>query len=434
MLKSNFKKQEEQDQDQENEISDNGYESDISDNSNLVGSSKTRKFLNLVAIVAIFGIVFYFIFFTSEEQEISEYDIETDGSILDQEIESSPPKDEDNIEILDDLSLEQPSDVVLEKPILPELPELPDLPDLSDAPEKDVYITDSDKRPFQEDDPKVIKTPLNLEPKTDQEIPPDTRENTSIIADPRKTPIMKNKIQLSPGSSVGYKGSIVDLTGNAIQEPITETPKTPIETKDLSKIIAQGKMMTAILETAINTEVPGDIRGIVNRDVYAEAGNHILIPKGTRLFGSYSSTIARGQGRVEITWSRIIRPDGLDVSISLKASDQYGRSGIAGDVDNQYSSTIANALLTSVLTVGGAMAADAIIDKDASTTTGSDGSVISTASASAQVVTDVTGAIVDTVKEMITDSINIQPTIRIPHGTKMTVIVSSDITLPPYEY
>ena len=80
------------------------------------------------------------------------------------------------------------------------------------------------------------------------------------------------------------------------------------------------------------------------------------------------------------------------------------------------------------------MSADALNGGNASTTTGSDGSVISTNTASAQVVTQVTGAIIDTVTEMITDSINIQPVIRIPHGTKMTVIVNSDITLPPYEY
>ena len=129
----------------------------------------------------------------------------------------------------------------------------------------------------------------------------------------------------------------------------------------------------------------------------------------------------------------------LDIKNSYSYNAQLNRKEELKDVAGLYDiesikNSIANALLTSVLTVGGAMAADAIIDKDASTTTGSDGSVISTASASAQVVTDVTGAIVDTVKEMITDSINIQPTIRIPHGTKMTVIVSSDITLPPYEY
>jgi type IV secretion system protein VirB10 len=192
-------------------------------------------------------------------------------------------------------------------------------------------------------------------------------------------------------------------------------------------------MIIAILETAISTEVPGNIRGIVSRNVYAEAGTNILIPKGTRLYGSYSSNVIRGRARVEVSWNKIIRPDGVTTSVSFKASDKFGKSGIEGEVDNHYTATIANALLTSILAVGGAIATDKISGNNSSTTTGSDGSVISTNTASAKVVSQVSGAIVDTVTRMIDDQIDIRPIVRIPHGTKMIVIVNQDITLPPYE-
>ncbi|MDA7705546.1 TrbI/VirB10 family protein [Rickettsiales bacterium] len=433
MLKSNFKKQPQQ-EDPKEEFNDDEYQSNVPDGQNSVGTGKARKLINIIAIIALFGLVFYFIFSQESAETVEEYDIETDGSIIDQEVESSPPPPEADIEILNDDPdiIDQSSDIVLEQPKLPDLPALPDLPDVT---EEDIYPTAT--KPVEEGVDQSNESPiLDIEDIGGEPSQPANQEQTQEpeIQDPRKTPIMTGNIQLPPGNSVGYEGSIVDLKGNAIQQPIAVTPETPTQTKDLSRIIAQGKMLTAILETAINTEVPGDIRGIVSRDVYAESGSNILIPKGTRLFGSYSSNITRGQARVEINWTRIIRPDGLEITVSLKASDQYGRSGISGEVDNQYTSTVANALLTSVLAVGGALATDALINNDASTTTGSDGSVISTSSASAQVLNQVTGAIIDTVTQTIEESINISPIIRIAHGTKMTVIVSNDISLPPYKY
>lgn len=429
MLKSNFKKQKEQNQ--EEEFNDE-YQSNIADNKNSVGTPKARKIINILAILAISAAVFYFIFSGKENQEVAEYDAETDGLIIDQETESSPPPPEEDIEILDNNSnpIKEVSDIILEQPELPALPELPDLPNLS---EENIYEIEEENK--VEDTEQNQTSDLTQEKPTQQQKEETNNDSSSNIEqDPRKTPIMSNNIQLPPGNSVGYKGGIIDLKGNSIQQPISPTPATEVESKDLSNIIAQGKMLTAILENAINTEVPGEIRGIVSRDVYAESGNNILIPKGTRLFGNYSSNVTRGQARVEINWTRILRPDGLEVGVSLKASDQYGRSGISGEIDNQYTSTVANALFTSLIAVGGALATDALINNDSMTTTGSDGSVISTSSASSQVINQVTGAIIDTVTQTIEDSIDIKPVIRISHGTKMTVIVSSDISLPPYKY
>jgi len=429
MLKSNFKKQKEQNQ--EEEFNDE-YQSNIADNKNSVGTPKARKIINILAILAISAAVFYFIFSGKENQEVAEYDAETDGLIIDQETESSHPPPEEDIEILDNNSnpIKEVSDIILEQPELPALPELPDLPNLS---EENIYEIEEENE-VEETEQSQTSDLTQEKPTQQQKEETNNDSSSNIEQDPRKTPIMSNNIQLPPGNSVGYKGGIIDLKGNSIQQPISPTPATEVESKDLSNIIAQGKMLTAILENAINTEVPGEIRGIVSRDVYAESGNNILIPKGTRLFGNYSSNVTRGQARVEINWTRILRPDGLEVGVSLKASDQYGRSGISGEIDNQYTSTVANALFTSLIAVGGALATDALINNDSMTTTGSDGSVISTSSASSQVINQVTGAIIDTVTQTIEDSIDIKPVIRISHGTKMTVIVSSDISLPPYKY
>jgi type IV secretion system protein VirB10 len=429
MLKSNFKKQ----QDQQEEYSEDEYQSNVPDAQNSVGTGKARKLINIIVAIAIFGLVFYFIF--SQESDTENVIIESTEIIEPGTIPQ--PSEDAGSPVIEEVETES---TILSAPTLPELPAVPDLPF---APDDNIY-----NLPVNNENVGNVGNVRDSQQES-SEVPAIAIENTkersdnNVVAtpqnkaeDPRRTKIFMGEVgQLPPGNSVGYDETIVDLTGNAIQEPETIIPPAPTSGKDLSQTISKGKMLIAILETAINTEVPGDIRGIVSRDVYAEAGTNILIPKGTRLFGSYSGNIDRGQARVEINWTKIIRPDGLELSVSFAASDQYGRSGIEGEVDNQYTSTVANTLLSSVLAVGGALATDALIGNDnATTTTGSDGSVISTSSASAQVITQVTEAIIDTVVNTIEESINIEPIIRIPHGTKMTVIVSNDITLPPYKY
>jgi type IV secretion system protein VirB10 len=257
-------------------------------------------------------------------------------------------------------------------------------------------------------------------------------------ADPRRAPIV---VESSGGGAVNssietdhFSGGIIPLNKSAIDSlKKTKNNIVPTVVADRSTTIIQGKMMTAVLETAINTEIPGSIRGIISRDVYAEAGNNILIPKGSRLFGNYSTQVVRGQGRVEINWTRLIRPDGVDLQIGFVASDQFGRSGIEGDIDNKYSAVLTNSLLTSVLAIGGSIAAEKLSGGGAVTTTAnpSTGTATTTSAPSAQVITDVSRTLIDTVGQVIGNAIDVRPVIRIAQGTRITIIVNVDMSVPP---
>ena len=257
-----------------------------------------------------------------------------------------------------------------------------------------------------------------------------------IKLDPRYTPIIVfSGGYTSPTQAIGNKENIIQVKKNPISElKESETSIDASYIADSSITIAQGKMISAILETAINTEMPGAVRAVVSRDIFGESGNKILIPRGSRLYGAYSSSILRGQGRVQIGWTRLIRPDGVSLNINFTVSDQFGRAGIAGDVDNRYSSVISNSLLTSILTVGGVAAAQKLINNNANSTTTvnqNQGITTTTTNATNQAVYDVTKTILDTIGQIITNSIDLNPVIRIPQGTKVTVIVNSDIKIPP---
>lgn len=200
-------------------------------------------------------------------------------------------------------------------------------------------------------------------------------------------------------------------------------------------LIAQGKIIDAVVETALNTDLAGTVRALVTRDVYAEAGKNILIPKGSRLIGVYPSTVTPGQDRVAIAWNRLIRPDGFDIMIDSPGVDKLGRAGVEGLLDNKYLEIFSNAVLLSSLNIAFAVAADKLTNAQAQTTatvnTGT-GAVVTTSSGKSsdsavqQSVTDVQAV----GKKIVDDTLKTGPTITIDQGTLVKVFVNKDLIFP----
>lgn len=94
----------------------------------------------------------------------------------------------------------------------------------------------------------------------------------------------------------------------------------------------KGTVISAVLDTGINTDLPGQVMAHVSKNVYSsQDGRYLLIPQGSRLFGEYSSDISYGQNRIQVVWNTLIRPDGLEVNLgSMNGIDDYGFSGYTG--------------------------------------------------------------------------------------------------------
>lgn len=199
---------------------------------------------------------------------------------------------------------------------------------------------------------------------------------------------------------------------------------------NLSSTIAQGKIIDAVMETAINTDLPGTLRAIVSRDIYAESGRNIMIPKGSRLIGAYNSSINRGQVRVLVVWTRLIRPDGLDIAIASPGVDALGRAGIEGIADNKYTEIFSAAILTSVISIGVAAAADATTSGDSTSTTNTDGSSTTSGSAGAGAASQAVQTIGGVSRDIVSAMINIKPTITVDQGKRINVFVNRDLTFP----
>lgn len=244
------------------------------------------------------------------------------------------------------------------------------------------------------------------------------------------------KMQGSGGGGDGKdaeKDSIIILDKDSlenIQEVQTEVVTT--KTADMSRTITQGKIIAAVLENAINTDVKNQVRAVVSRDVYSESGKNILIPKGSRVIGSYQTVTSTTVARLDIVWSRIIRTDGLSIGISSNTADNMGRGGVEGDLDNKYTQIIRNAFLSSVVSIATA----ALVDKitDTVTTTSTSGTTTTTTSnATNQAIIDATEDFSDELKS-ITDNLKEEkPTIRISQGTKINIVVNQDLVLPIFK-
>jgi type IV secretion system protein VirB10 len=144
------------------------------------------------------------------------------------------------------------------------------------------------------------------------------------------------------GSAGDFASKIGGIGGGPTQAARTFDPQTTI---------TQGTLIPAVLETAIDTDVPGFVRAVVSQDVRSYDGRRVLVPRSSRLIGQYQSGLQQGQKRAYVIWTRLIRPDGVSVDIASPATDFAGTGGLPGKVDNHFFKRFGSAMLLSV--VGG---------------------------------------------------------------------------------
>jgi type IV secretion system protein VirB10 len=113
--------------------------------------------------------------------------------------------------------------------------------------------------------------------------------------------------------------------------------------------VTQGTLIPAVLETAIDTDVPGYVRAVVSTDVRSFDGSTVLVPRSSRLIGQYKSGLQAGQKRAYVIWTRLIRPDGVSVNIGSPAIGFAGESGLSGKVSTHFFERFGSAVLLSVI-------------------------------------------------------------------------------------
>jgi type IV secretion system protein VirB10 len=131
-----------------------------------------------------------------------------------------------------------------------------------------------------------------------------------------------------------------------------------------SNTVMQGTLIEAALETAISTDLAGNVAALVSHDVWSFDMSQILIPRGSRLFGRYQSEVNPGQRRVLIAWDRLVTTDGQSVALAAYGTDRVGRSGLPGTVRNHFLQRFGTAALISIIGAAPEVAAQQYADNE----------------------------------------------------------------------
>lgn len=181
-------------------------------------------------------------------------------------------------------------------------------------------------------------------------------------------------------------------------------------------LLVRGTYIRCVLETRIITDIPGFTSCVVTEPVYSLNGRRLLLPKGSKVLGSYDME-PRGP-RVAVVWDRITTPGGVDVSMSSPGVDGLGGAGHPGRYSAHWGSRIASALLVSL--VSDAFKYAAAEHGPESSTIGAGGVVVQSPyeSATARSMERLANEMLDNRRP---------PTVTIHHGTVVNVYVARDI-------
>jgi type IV secretion system protein VirB10 len=196
-------------------------------------------------------------------------------------------------------------------------------------------------------------------------------------------------------------------------------------TKPVSRYeIKAGWDIPAVLEPALNSDLPGEIKALVRENVYDTAtGRYLLIPQGARLIGTYDTRVSYGQNGIQVLWNRLIFPDGSSIDLEgMVGQDSSGYSGFRHDVDNHYKRLLGFGLLTSAFS--------ASFQLSQSRRNGALGYP-----SPAEIAGSAVGGQVSQLGADVTRrNLNIQPTIKVPVGYRFNVRVNRDILFEsPYQ-
>ncbi len=186
-----------------------------------------------------------------------------------------------------------------------------------------------------------------------------------------------------------------------------------------SKYILQaGAVIPAALITGLRSDLPGQVTAQVTEDVYdSSTGKILLIPQGARLVGQYDAQIAFGQTRALLVWNRLIMPNGRSIVLERQpGADPEGYAGLEDEVDNHWGTLFKAAILSTLLSVG----------SEAGMSGNNNGSLAEA------IQQGVSQSVNQTGQQVVSRSLNIQPTITIRPGFPVRVMVTHDLVLEPY--
>lgn len=238
------------------------------------------------------------------------------------------------------------------------------------------------------------------------------------------------------GQAVGQAAGDAGQGAPAGQAGVAPPDKSPLAAKldatvmtgekagvinDPDMVITEGSMIPCVLQTAINSELAGLVVCEVPIDILGSTGNVVLLDRGTKIVGQIQNGLLQGQDRVFVVWTRAETPDHVIVTLNSPGSDELGRAGLPGAVDNHFWDRFGGALMLTL--VQGGLQAGVI--EAAGFSGGSSNSTSQQATNSFLYSAQSNGQSV--AATALQNSINIPPTLTKNQGDTVSLIVAHDL-------
>jgi len=181
---------------------------------------------------------------------------------------------------------------------------------------------------------------------------------------------------------------------------------------NLEYLVPQGKFIHAVLQTAIDSQLPGNVLAKVTKDIYGMQGKKILIPRGSTIYGEHNSKVERGQTRIYVTWPRLRTPTGINVELGSAGADSLGRAGLSGHVNRHFWSRFGHSTLLSLIGAGVSNVGEA------------DGSQMNASNAYREAMAQ---SFQESSSKSLQENIGIDDTIYKDQGSKIIIFVARDI-------
>lgn len=242
----------------------------------------------------------------------------------------------------------------------------------------------------------------------------EAKNNTNMMA--ASTNTKSSVVEAQPGSNTNQAFIGKDYNSQFLNHASNNAPDV-VEANRISHpdfTIVQGTLIPAVLETAINSDLPGMVRAHTSAPVYSYDGSKVLLPAGSLLVGQYTSSVVQGQNRVFIVWNRAVRPDAISAMLNSPGADTLGRAGQGANVvQTHFWSRFGEAALLSIIGAGASN-----IGVNSATQFNS---AASYRMAMAQ-------SFADSAQQSLQGTIAIQPTLHIYQGTAINIFVARDLS------
>ena len=177
------------------------------------------------------------------------------------------------------------------------------------------------------------------------------------------------------------------------------------------RLLPKGTFLDCTLETAIDSTLPGMTSCLLAADTLSADGTEVLLARGTRLIGETRGQPSAGQARLFVLWSEARTPDGLVVPLDSPGTDVLGRAGVGGHVARHFWERFGAGILVSLL--------DGAVQAGVQASRGGGGTVLYAPSSQ------------DPLSEVLREGAHIAPTLQVPQGTRIQVLVARDVDFGP---